>query len=81
MLHDVQSTYRTKRLEFICLDKDDQDAKDFFQQSLNDPETYALAMTMLMRPQGPKQIEAVMAGYADAVMPLLICLPATDVSS
>lgn len=81
MLKDVKSTFRSKRLEFIRMDKDDPDAKAFFQRNLNDPETYALAMTMLMRPQGPKQIESVMSGYADAVLPVLICLPAADSAS
>lgn len=75
MLEGVRDTFKSKRLEYIRLDKDDEDVKTFFTRSLNDAETYAMAMTLLMRPQGPKQIDAVVSGYADALLPVVICIP------
>lgn len=78
MLDNVRNTFRSNRLEYVRLDKDNEEAKAFFTQSLNDAETYAMAMTLLMRPQGRKQVEAVMADYADALLPVLICLPSQN---
>ncbi|KAJ3494931.1 hypothetical protein NLG97_g3751 [Lecanicillium saksenae] len=74
----VKNAYQTKRLKFIRLDKNDEDAKAFFIRLLNDPEIYALAMTMLLRPQSPTTVEAKMAEYANSLLPLMICLPADN---
>lgn len=71
----VRGAFRTKHLPFIRLDENDENAKAFFTRTVNDPEMYAQAMLMLLRPQSPTTIEATMADYAKALLPLMICLP------
>lgn len=72
----AKDAFRTERLQFIRMDKNDADTMAYFSSVHNDPETYALAMTMLLRPQSAKTIECTVDDYISQLLPVMICLPA-----
>ncbi|KAJ2967606.1 hypothetical protein NQ176_g9580 [Zarea fungicola] len=77
----AKDAFRTERLQFIRMDKNDADTMAYFSSVHNDPETYALAMTMLLRPQSAKTIENTVDDYVSQLLPVMICLPAADVGA
>lgn len=71
---EVVDAWRTPRLEFIKIDKGDQNIREFLPQVEQDPVVLSLASSRVLAPNGQKDLDDGMELMSKALLGVAICL-------
>ncbi|EFY98236.1 acetyltransferase (GNAT) domain protein [Metarhizium robertsii] len=71
---DVVNAWRTARLEFIKIDKSDQNIKEFLPQTEQDPVVLSLASSQVLAPAGQSDLDERFDALSKSLLGVAICL-------
>ena len=73
------NSYRSKRLYYIRVQKDDAHFKTFLVDLMNNPQIHALTTNELLRPLGSTEVDSMLGAWTGALLGMAICLiPGND---
>jgi GNAT superfamily N-acetyltransferase len=78
IIKQAQGAYLSERLQYIRIDKDDENFKEYLKTGLDDPVNQVLGGTTMLFPRGASDIETVMGFYTSAILGVAICLPPSE---
>lgn len=70
----IKTAYQSPRLQYIRINRQDEQFKAFLTNLFQDPQVHALTSTMLLRPTGDNEVDYLMDQYANALLGVAICL-------
>ncbi|KHO02137.1 Acyl-CoA N-acyltransferase [Metarhizium album ARSEF 1941] len=75
---DVVNAWRTSRLEFIKIDRNDQGVRDFLPQTEQDPVVLSLSSARALAPMGQSDLDDSLDALSKALLGVAICLRPTE---